>query len=357
MAGRNERSSESGSALVAVLCLVFMAGLLAGAVLAMSKYGSFTMAAHLALQKSMYVNEGAAARIQYLIAADRSLYANVQLGETEYADYDTDRFFADGVIHVMDYYGTPVEFTITDARSGFDLSAAQYNSTLTNVAGSDQLDTELYDTTERLKARIADYVDADDTVTTDGFEEADYDAFGMSPLPRNAAMQFREELAWIPGVTEMFPADGSGRLSALRLIPPDGMTIPNGSPSIFTADRLLLQTYCQGLEDEEIEQVLAALEVYRRERILLSDQLDALLTPRLNGLSWEESAVYTVTVGPRMTQLPETIAAADAGESAVSAVGLPAQRSPSTRLTFTYPGFDSGGPSDNKVQYLEWMFH
>lgn len=132
MAGRNERSSESGSALVAVLCLVFMAGLLAGAVLAMSKYGSFTMAAHLALQKSMYVNEGAAARIQYLIAADRSLYANVQLGETEYADYDTDRFFADGVIHVMDYYGTPVEFTITDARSGFDLSAAQYNSTLTN---------------------------------------------------------------------------------------------------------------------------------------------------------------------------------------------------------------------------------
>ena len=195
MAGRNERSSESGSALVAVLCLVFMAGLLAGAVLAMSKYGSFTMAAHLALQKSMYVNEGAAARIQYLIAADRSLYANVQLGETEYADYDTDRFFADGVIHVMDYYGTPVEFTITDARSGFDLSAAQYNSTLTNVAGSDQLDTELYDTTERLKARIADYVDADDTVTTDGFEEADYDAFGMSPLPRNAAMQFREEVA------------------------------------------------------------------------------------------------------------------------------------------------------------------
>lgn len=87
------------------------------------------------------------------------------------------------------------------------------------VAGSDQLDTELYDTTERLKARIADYVDADDTVTTDGFEEADYEAFGMSPLPRNAAMQFREELAWIPGVTEMFPADGSGRLSALRLIP------------------------------------------------------------------------------------------------------------------------------------------
>ena len=58
----------------------------------------------------------------------------------------------------------------------------------------------------------------------------------------------------------MFPADGSGRLSALRLIPPDGMTIPNGSPSIFTADRLLLQTYCQGLEDEEIEQVLAARE-------------------------------------------------------------------------------------------------
>lgn len=354
---RHNRRLESGSALVAVLCLVFMAGLLAAAVLAMSKYNTFTMAAHLALQKSMYVNEGAATRIQYLLAADRTLYSTVELGETEYSDYDTDRFFADGVIHVMDYYGTAVEFTITDARSGIALGSNASRS-LNTIAAADPLDTELAETVELLIAGIADYTDEDDTVSnTGGYEEADFEALGMSPLPRNAAVQFREELAWIPGVTGLFPADKDGRLSSIRLVPPENMTIPSGTPSIFTANRLILKTYCSDLEDEEIDRVLEALEVYRRDRTLLSDQLDTLLIPRLDRLSWEESGVYTVTVGPRTTRLPDTVVAADAGEGAVSALEIPSPRRPSGKLTFTWTGFDSTGPSDDTVQYMEWMFH
>ena len=354
---RHNRRSESGSALVAVLCLIFMAGLLSAAVLAMSKYNTFTMAAHLALQKSMYVNEGAATRIQYLLAADRTLYANVQLGRTAYSDYDTDRFFADGVIHVMDYYGTPVEFCITDARSGFPLGSAAAQ-TLNRIAGADPFNTELAETVELLTAGITDYTDDGDTVSnTGGYEAADYESLGMSPLPRNAAIQFREELGWIPGVTGLFPADKGGRLTSIRLVPPTSMSIPGGVPSIFTADRLILKTYCPDLEDAELDQVLAALEVYRRERTLLSDQLDALLVPRLENLSWEESGVYTVTVGPRTTPLPDTVATADAGEGAVSALEIPSPRRPSGKLTFTWTGFDSGGPSNDTVQYMEWMFH
>jgi len=354
---RHNRRSESGSALIAVLCLIFMAGLLAAAVLAMSKYNTFTMAAHLALQKSMYVNEGAATRIQYLLAADRTLYATVDLGRTAYGDYDTDRFFADGVIHVMDYYGTPVEFTITDARSGFALGSGATRM-LNRIASADPLNTELAETIEQLSAGIADYTDEDDTVSnTGGYEEADFESLGMSPLPRNAAIQFREELDWIPGVTGLFPADRNGRLSSIRLVPPEDMTISNGTPSIFTADRLILKTYCPDLEDTELDQVLAALEVYRRERTLLSDQLDALLVPRLDNLSWEESGVYTVTVGPRTTLLPDTVATADAGEGDVSALEIPSPRRPSGKLTFTWTGFGSGGPQDDTVQYMEWMFH
>jgi len=356
-AGRHNRKSESGSALIAVLCLIFMAGLLASAVLAMSKYNTFTMAAHLSLQKSMYVNEGAATRIQYLMAADRTLYSTVELGQTAYSDYDTDRFFADGVIHVMDYYGTPVEFSITDARSGFALGSGA-NRVLNRIASADPLNTELAETIEQLIAGITDYTDEDDTVSnTGGYEEADFESLGMSPLPRNAAIQFREELGWIPGVTGLFPADKDGRLSTIRLVPPENMEISNGTPSIFTADRLILKTYCPDLEDEEIDQVLAALDVYRRERTLLSDQLDTLLIPRLGNLSWEESGVYTVTVGPRTTQLPDTIATADAGEGDVSALEIPSPRRPSGKLTFTWTGFNSSGPQNDIVQYMEWMFH
>lgn len=354
---RHNRRQESGSALVAVLCLVFVGGLLAAAVLAMSKYNSFTMAAHLELQKSQYINEGAATRIQYLLAADRSRYGSIQPGRTDYSTYDTDRFMADGVIHVMNYYGTPVEFTITDARSGFNLSSGSYSQSLQDIANYDPFDTELADTTTSLRAAIGDYIDSDDTVMTDGFEESDYEALGMSPLPRNGAPRFREELAWIPGVTAMFPAGKDGRLGSVRLIPPTGTSIPTGTPSIFTADRLLLRTYGSQLEEAEIDQVLEALEVFRKERKLLSDQLDELILPKISTLSWRESGAYTVTVGPRVTSLPDTIVAADAGEGGVSALEIPSKRRPSGKLTFSWTGFDSGGPSGDVIQYMEWMFH
>ncbi len=353
---RNNRKSEAGSALVAVLCLVFMAGLLTTAVLAMSKYNTFTVTAHLEIQKSLYINEGAATRVQYLLAADRSLYSTTQPGETDYSEYDTDRFMADGVVHVMDYYGTAVEFTITDARSGFDLSAGNYTQTLNRLSNIDVLDTDLSETISALQAAIGDYIDTDDTVLNDGFEESDYDAEGMSPLPRNGNPQFREELAWVPGVLAMFPPGKDGRLSSIRLIPPSQMSIPNGTPSIFTADRLLLKTYCS-LEDEAIDRVLEALEIFRMERTLLSDQLDVTTLPGLHSLSWEESGAYTVTVGARKTLLANTIATADAGEGSVSALEVPTRLRPSGKLTFTWNGFDSSGPQNQMIQYMEWMYH
>ena len=356
MRRETNRQSESGSALVAVLCLIFTAGLLATAALMLSKYNSYTISAHVELQKSFYINEGVANRVQYLIAADRSLYSTVELGRTDYSEYDHDRFFADGVVHHLNYYGTPVEFTITDARSGYDLSSSNYQNTLSTISNSELFDETLHDTIDNLVSALTDYMDSGDELSLNGFEAADYEDIGMSPLPRNAAPQFREEFAWVPGFLEMFPADKYGRLSSVRLVPPEGLSISTGSPSIFTADRLMLQTYCN-LEEEEADEVLAALDVYRRERILLEDQLDELLVSRLGGLTWQESGTYTVTIGPQLTQLPDSVATADedAGRNRVGQE-LPPRR-PSYRRTFTFPGFNITGPQDNTVQYLEWMFH
>ncbi len=356
MSRLDNRQSESGSALVAVLCLIFTAGMLAAATLMLSKYGTFTIQAHVELQKSLYINEGVANRVQYLIAADRSLYSTVEVGRTDYAEYGHDRFFADGVVHHLNYYGTPVEFTITDACSGYDLSAGNFQNTLNRISNSDLFDETLHDSIDNLSAALTDYMDSGDELSLNGFEEADYEDIGMSPLPRNSAPQFREELAWVPGLLNMFPPDKNGRMSAIRLIPPEGLEISTGSPSIFTADRLMLQTYCN-LEEEEADEVLAALDVYRRERILLEDQLDELMVSRLGGLSWQESGTYTVTIGPQLTQLPESVATADE-DAGRNRTGLerPSRR-PSSRLTFTFPGFNITGPQDNTVQYLEWMFH
>ena len=118
-----KQSSQSGAALGAAVCFIFSATLLTMSVLALSKYNSFTVRPHIELQKSFYLCEGAANRIQWLIAADRQEHPGTNLNQFDYSEYDYDRYLADGVKHVMDYHGTNVEFSITDARSGFDFSS------------------------------------------------------------------------------------------------------------------------------------------------------------------------------------------------------------------------------------------
>ena len=62
---------QSGSAFSAAIFFILGATLLTMAVLAMSKINTFTIRPHLELQRSFYINEGAANRVQWLLAADR----------------------------------------------------------------------------------------------------------------------------------------------------------------------------------------------------------------------------------------------------------------------------------------------
>ena len=93
-----KKRCENGSALVAVLCLLLTGGIITTAVLALSKTGTFTVYAHLERQKSMFVAEGVATRVQYLYAADLHLHTSEKLGETDYTEYDYDRFLCDEMV-------------------------------------------------------------------------------------------------------------------------------------------------------------------------------------------------------------------------------------------------------------------
>ena len=331
---RKERKRESGSALIAVLCLIFTAGLLVTAVVSMSQYNTFTLGTRLALQRSFYTAEGAANRIQWLIAADRNLHPLQILGEVDYSEYDYDRYLADGVVHTLDYYGETVEFVITDTQSGFDFSAQNANSTLQRLRQAEIDDTEYTELLDILGNRINDYNDSGDELSIDGMEVDDYDAEGKAPLPRNEAMKFREELFYITGFTDLFPPDRDGRLSAIRLISPENTGSLSGAPNLFSADRRLLKAFTQ-LEDENIEALLDALETYRRERTSFTDLLnDPLLLGNLANLSRNESGNYTVTIRPPQGS------------------GRPGQR-----LTFSFPAFSIFGPQNNTVEYFEWIFY
>ena len=227
-------SCESGAALISVLCLIFTAGILTAATLALSKAGSFNVTAHVRLQRSMLVAEGVANRVQWLIAADCQLYSSETVGDTVYDDYDSDRFIADGTPHVIDYYGEEVQFTITDARSGVDLSSSGYTSALRALVQNRDDDADWNDGATALRNQIADYVDSNsDTSGDDGMEEPNYDEMNMRPLPRNAAMQFREELLYLPAFRELFTTDRHGRLSDVRLIPPANTVSLSGTPALI----------------------------------------------------------------------------------------------------------------------------
>ncbi len=318
--------SESGSALIAVLCLLFTAGMLTSAALMLSRTATFDVYSHVELQRSAYINEGASNRIQWLIAADRYLFSARDPGYTDYSEYTHDRYLADGVIHELDYYGTKLKFTITDARSGLDLSGADFSNQLRNMVDPLDADSEYSDRIDELIDLISDYRDSDDTLSLNGMEREDYESEGRSPLPRNNAILFREEFFYIKGFTDLFPPDADGRLSLVRLF-----GAPEGNPDFFTAPPLIIQRFCN-LEEEDVEEIVKARDIWFRERTLLTDQLDPLVFGGLSQLSWQESGTYTIRIS------------ADAKE-----------KRPSRRLIFTFPAFAISGPQRNNVTFLEWL--
>ena len=325
--------NENGSALVAVLGLIFTAGMLTAAILALSRTGTFEILPHVARQRSMYILEGAGNRVQYLLAADRYLNDDVTLGELDYAEYEYDRYVADGVAHVIDYYGEMVEFVITDTASGFPMTSSTYTQTLNRMTRGFEDDSEWNDKLTEFRDKIDDFIDSDTDVKTDGMESGEYEELELYNLPRNDAFQFREELLWIPGARELFPPDKNGRLTRVMLIaPPNCGTIPE-KPSLLTADELMLRTYC-GLDEDEAKEVLESIKRLKTDKELLSETLDPLIAERLSALAVKESGFYTVDI---------KLASED--------------KKPSSRLTFSFEGFSVTGAPDETVRFLEWMMY
>lgn len=338
------RQGERGSALVAVLCLIFLGGMLAASVASLSMLNTVDVASHVNLQRSFYINEGVMNRVQFFIAADRYVNGTKPLmGDIDYTEYEYDRFLPDGVIHEVDYYGTLVRVRVYDAISGWDFAGNVYRSTLDGFIADIDTEQNTIDLVENLKVRIADYIDTDDTVTTtgsarassvDSMEKDEYESGGLAPLPRNAALEYREELFFIKDFTSLFPPDVRGRLSSIRLIPPPSTVRLNGTPSFFSATPDMLMQKAD-LEEDELAQVLEARDKLRRERIQISDILDSTLLSRLqSNMSWRASDYYTVIVD-----------------------APPGTGRPSYRLCASFGAFSVDGAQDEIQEYLEWIFY
>ena len=325
------RKSEEGIALVSVLMLLFVAGLLTAATVAVAKLNTADAVAAAELGRSAYIAEGAAARVAWLIAADRYNYSDAVIGEIDYEEYDQDRCVADGVVHTIDYYGTPVTFAIDDAVRGMNPDDLQNEFSIASDANDG--DSQLQDDLAALLNRCNDYTDSDsDRAVSDGCEADDYENDNRRPLPRNAALEYREELSWIPGFSACFPFDADGRLTAVQLIPPHGCEIDlSGGVPLMNA------TYAQliraGLEESDAEAALDAIAQYKKDRTPLTDNLNSdLLDVLRNTFTQQESGTFTVRI-------------------------LRAARDnhPSSRLVFSFAAFPASGPTDGKLTFLEFF--
>lgn len=347
LAKRILRRGESGIALISVLLLIATGSLLALMVMSISKTTSFTVMPFIQLQRSYYVLEGMAQRVQFLISADRELYGNPQqLNVDNYSEYDTDRYLPDAVPHYMDYYGTPMVFTIKDAAGPVSLQGTNFQQALQQFRNFVDEENDFTDLLDELNYIITDYIDEDDSPTdTDSWEEDEYYDAGMYPLPRNGAITDRNEFAFIPGMTDLFPIDQDGRLSYIRLIPPAtaGVTI-DGNPDIFgvTDDWLVVACDLDESDLEELHQAIA--EFHSADRVPLTENLssDSTVMQKINNyVRWNSSGVYTVIIRPAVTD--------EYGEELEKKV-------PGRRLVFTYTPTAVSGATNGFVQFYEWMF-
>ena len=347
IAKRILRRGESGIALISVLLLIATGSLLALMVMSISKTTSFTVMPFIQLQRSYYVLEGMAQRIQFLISADRQLNGTPQqLNVDNYSEYDTDRYLPDAVPHYMDYYGTPIVFTIKDAAGPVRLDGTNFQQALQQFRNFVDEDNDFTDLLEELNYLITDYIDTDNSPNDpDSWEEDEYLEAGMAPLPRNGTITDRNEFAYIPGITDLFPVDQDGRLSYIRLIPPAiaGVTI-DGNPDIFGVTDEWLYDACDLEQDELLDLKQAIADFHSVDRVPLTESLtsDSTVMTKINNyVRWNSSGVYTVIIRPAVTD--------EYGEELEKKV-------PGRRLVFTYTPSPVSGATNGYVAFYEWMY-
>lgn len=324
MSRMRHHKRERGAALVAALCLIVTAATLVGALVSFSRITAINTAGMTEWMRSGYIAEGAAARIRFLIEADRKQFSVRRPDEVDFEEYEHDRYLADGSEHVLDYYGNEIRFTITDGLSGLPFQSGRALNTLSQNRTDETL---VSDAVELYQDRINDYIDSDDTVNENSYEKEEYEAMNIKNMPRNASLQYREELLWIPGITEVFPVDKDGRFSMIR-----HFRLPtSGNWSIYSVPYAILRTR-GGMTAEQAAKVLQAVRDWQINRNPLSEALDETLLPLARRFSWQESGYYTV----RISQTDSA-------------------HKPGARLLFTFQSDGVGGPSSKVATFVEFF--
>ena len=289
---RKSNHREHGFALVSTLALLVVLSLLIASAVALSQYLTAEIDTFDNINRAFYTSESAINRAIVLLTQDRAKHTNRSLGSPSSSIDEQERFLADGRIHIFDIYGSKVSVQIFDAVRGIDVSgnnpARQLSFATTDSDNKEQQ--------EKLSNRLNDYVDADDLVRLGSLEAIGYESRNLFNLPRNRALQFKEELRWIPGFKEHYPITEDGYWSCFRLIAPDKLRMLSGRPNLYSTPQAVLIERC-AFNQRDAELLKNAFEQWQVEGKDLAQTLPPTLYARLKSyFSTMESGVYTIRV-------------------------------------------------------------
>ena len=309
-----KKKQDRGIALITVLLTLAFLFVLVASIVASGEL-TFRMTVNSARShRNNYVAETRLTRTMWNLVYDMKKYgSNRRLGfnddlGSEEQEQET-RYWADGNPYFYNDHGKKVTVVIEDADKGFDFSGNITSSKVSEIMKLIKLPAESTEEerepVEFFIDKLVDYTDRNDLHRDNGMEREEYEEeFGFD-LPRNAPIEFAEEVLWIPGIEEALFAQKNlvsenydmnkfnFRVSDyLKVVPYRGKSFPrNGRPNFFSSSNYQIMHLAE-LEPEELDEVIEARELWYKEGENIQETIPELYGKLSRVFSFTESKIY-----------------------------------------------------------------
>ena len=294
-------STNSGMALVSTLLLLAMASLITLAAVQLTQLTVLEVSVAAEKRKQRFELEGALHMLFFRLRNDIAAYPERVIDTEVYNDsFAKERWQADSVPHILSVNGVDYQGVIIDAGGYYSIESDEYFEHFETL-WSDWYSRGAWDFKARqnlkdLSTVLGDYTDANDTATLNGAEKDYYRRNKCPGLPRNAPMQYIDELAYVPGTAAFFPTDANGNYVALQPIAPNGMPVNIFAPNLYSTPVRWLASIAK-LDEKDEKLLEEARALWEGQQKPYYEHLTPEVAAALQGVvSPEESGFYLLCI-------------------------------------------------------------
>ena len=296
---------EQGIVLVAVLISVSILFIICSIVMAQSRLTTLQSKNSQFRSKQRYDNESQQSHILFQAYLDRKFRGqNAQDSEEE-----PDPFISNAKQRFVETEDSNIHYKIKDAMVGYPLWDRRRLARIKNDFKEqfEEEDPAIADEFELWSKKLLDYQDRDENEQANGGDEGDgYDEPNL--LPRNASIQFIEELLWIPQENEDFylldkiglSLSYPGQIDEVIQLPTTiarSKTLRSNftKPSFLSSTLEMIQRRAS-LDESQIETVKEARQAWYEERTPWQQSLGELYSPLSTYFNFKANSSYVYTI-------------------------------------------------------------